>query len=133
MGADGAPLIDPVIEYRNANVDGLGISVIGGYIYWGSALPQLYGRYVFGDWSRAFGRGDGVLLVATPDDTAGALWPFEVLRIAISANGQLGHYLLSFGQDAEGELYILTTDATGPSGDTGRVYRITPANDPSGN
>ena len=133
VGAEGAPLIDPVIEYGNANVGGLGLSVIGGYVYRGSALPQLYGRYVFGDWSRAFGRGDGVLLVATPDDTAGTLWPFEELQIANSASGRLGHYLLSFGQDAGGELYVLTTNATGPSGDTGRVYRITPSNDSAGN
>jgi len=130
VGADGAPLIAPVIEYGNANAGGLGLSVIGGYVYRGSALPQFYGRYVFGDWSRAFARGEGMLLVATPGETDGALWPFEALRIAnsatTSATGRLDYYLLSFGQDADGELYVLTTGATGPFGDTGRVYRIVP-------
>jgi len=134
VGLNGDPLIDPVIEYGNANVaGGIGISVIGGYVYRGAALPQFYGRYVFGDWSRAFARGDGILLVATPGEAPGTLWPFEEVRIATSATGRLDRYLLSFGQDANGELYVLTTDAPGPFGDTGRVFRIVPAAGVSGN
>src|SRR5918995_2705674 len=33
--------------------------------------------------------------------------------------------LLGFGQDLVGEIYVLTTDNTGPTGTTGKVYRLT--------
>jgi hypothetical protein len=32
--------------------------------------------------------------------------------------------VLGFGQDLAGEMYVLTTDEPGPSGATGRVYRL---------
>jgi mono/diheme cytochrome c family protein len=44
--ANGATLIDPVAEYGHE----LGVSVTGGYVYRGSAIPALVGRYVFGDF-----------------------------------------------------------------------------------
>ena len=46
------------------------------------------------------------------------------LRIATSPTGRAGHYVLSFGQDLAGEMYVLTTDQTGPAGMTGKVYRV---------
>jgi hypothetical protein len=50
QGPLGKPLIAPIIEYGHD----VGISVIGGYVYHGSALPSLQGQYVFGDWSTSF-------------------------------------------------------------------------------
>ncbi len=44
--ANGAPLIEPVAEYPHS----LGNSITGGYVYRGSAIPALVGRYVFGDF-----------------------------------------------------------------------------------
>jgi hypothetical protein len=32
--------------------------------------------------------------------------------------------VLGFGQDLAGEMYLLTTDQTGPAGTTGKVYRL---------
>jgi glucose/arabinose dehydrogenase len=125
-GPMGTPLTDPIIEYQNANVQGgLGRAVVVGMVYRGDALPPFQGRYVFGDWSTGFGRPDGTLLVAAPPEQ-GEMWPFEELRIANRENGRLGSYLLSFGQDADLELYVLTSDTAGPSGDTGRVFKIVP-------
>jgi glucose/arabinose dehydrogenase len=124
VGPRGEPLLDPVIEYGNARVlpDGLGIAVIGGYVYRGRDLPQLAGRYVFGDWSTSFGAPDGRLFVAMPRPRG--LWHIQELRVAGHPGGRLGHYLVGFGQDAAGEVYVLTTDNAGPSGETGRVYRL---------
>jgi glucose/arabinose dehydrogenase len=119
----GDPLIDPVIEYANHHQPGgLGATVIGGHVYRGRALPQFSGRYLFGDWSREFEEPDGSLFVAMRRKTG--LWRMEQLRVATSPTGRLGHYLLGFGQDPAGEMYALTTDQTGPTGTTGKVYRL---------
>lgn len=127
-GPWGEPLIDPILEYPNANIaEGLGRAVIGGFIYRGSDLPEFEGRYIFGDWSRSFGQPLGTLFVATPPDNDNEEWPFEELEVTERADGRLGEYVLGFGRDANDELYILTSESGGPSGDTGMVYRITAA------
>jgi hypothetical protein len=40
---------------------------------------------------------------------------------------QLESFILGFGQDSENELYVLTTQNTGPTGSTGAVHKIVPA------
>lgn len=124
---EGQPLIDPIIEYQNGNAPGgLGLAVVGGYVYRGDALPSFQGRYVFGDWSTSFGQGDGALFAAAPP-ADGAMWSFQELEIATRDDGRLGAFLLGFGQDVERELYVLTSGRAGPQGTTGRVWRIVPA------
>ncbi len=90
----------PVYEYDHDE----GCSVTGGYVYRGAALPQLVGRYFFGDFCtglvRSF-RYDGGAAVDVQDHTA-ELGP------------QAG--LSSFGEDADGELYLLDIE--------GIVYRL---------
>jgi glucose/arabinose dehydrogenase len=121
----GDPLIDPVIEYANHHQPGgLGAAVVGGHVYRGKALRQFVGRYIFGDWSREEEEPDGSLFVAKPRKHG--LWKLQQLRIATSPTGRLGHYLLGFGQDPAGEMYVLTTDQQGPTGTTGKVYRLVP-------
>lgn len=124
MAPGDIPLRDPVIEYANGNNSAgiSGLAVVGGYIYRGSELPALSGRYVFGDWSRSFSKPDGSLFVATPQETG--LWPVQPILINGKANGRLGHFVLGFGQDRQGELYVLTTDNVGPTGNTGQVWKI---------
>ena len=123
--ADGRSLIDPIIEYQNGNAaGGLGLVVIGGNVYRGSALSGWDGLYIFGDWSTGFGQPNGTLLVATPPTADGTMWNWQELTVAGSENGRLNEYLLSFGQDNEGEVYVLTTETSGPSGNTGKVYQI---------
>jgi glucose/arabinose dehydrogenase len=120
---DGNPLIDPVIEYKNAAQEGgLGVVVIGGHVYRGRDLPGFRGKYVFGDWSRAFDQPDGSLFVATPRHKG--LWKLEQLRIRNTESGRVGHYVLGFGQDQRGEMYVFTTDSAAPTGTTGKVYRL---------
>jgi glucose/arabinose dehydrogenase len=125
-GPRGEELIDPILEYQNANVaGGLGRAVIGGYVYRGSELPGFEGRYVFGDWSLSFGQPLGTLFVATPPDDGGDEWPFEELEVAERPDGRLGEYVLALGRDATGELYVLTHETGGPQGSTGKVLRLT--------
>lgn len=126
-GADGEPLIAPIIEYAHNLPDGsaMGISVTGGFIYRGAAIPDLVGDYIFGDFARGFAVGDGSLFAATEDDDG--QWTLRELELAGMVDGRMGAFLLSLGQDAQGELYVLTTANVGPSGTTGQVYRIVPA------
>ncbi len=102
---DGQELIYPVLEFRNTG----GSAIIGGYVYRGSDIPQLSGKYIFGDWNR---EGSGVIFKADPED-----WEMEELL-------RLDGYLLSFSRDDDGELFVLTSDNTGPTGDTGRLFRL---------
>jgi glucose/arabinose dehydrogenase len=116
------PLIEPVLEYANASQPGgLGLSVIGGHIYRGRDLGPLHGRYIFGDWSTGMAP-DGSLFVATPRPRG--QWSFQDLTVNTSANGRVGHFVLGFGLDHRAEVYLLTSDSRGPTGNTGKVYRL---------
>lgn len=126
----GDPLIDPVIEYANASnttMAGIGTTVVGGEVYRGRSLPQLAGRYVFGDWSKQFiGPPTGQLFAATP---GGAQWRMQKLRINTvdgvkNASGELNRRVLGFGRDSRGEVYVTTTLNVGPTGATGSVLRL---------
>jgi glucose/arabinose dehydrogenase len=117
-GAGGEPLHAPVIEQDHS----LGIAIVGGYVYRGRAVPTLTGLYVFGEWSMQFNQPGGRLFIARPNAVAD--WPSQELQVA--GTGPLGQFLLGFGQDNAGELYVLTSDASGPQGSTGQVLKIVP-------
>ncbi len=131
IDAMGKPLIDPIFEYKNVNgfrndPEALGISITGGYVYRGKALPQLEGRYVFGDWSRNFVVKGGMIYVATRPAPGSQKWSIEPLESATHPKGQLQAFVVSFGQDAEGELYVLTNESNGLVGKTGKVHKLVP-------
>jgi len=124
----GEQMRDPIVEYPNWSVmrpwskveaEPLGTANIGGFIYRGAALPELYGKLVFGDFSTVIEKPSGQLFVATPPDSWGALWPFERL---VGTDQRLH----SLGEDAEGELYLLTTAQGIPVGNSGKVWKLVP-------
>jgi glucose/arabinose dehydrogenase len=123
MGPNGEPLVDPILEYGHS----LGISVIGGYVYRGSALPELQGHYIFGDWSTSFVDGNGKILDAVPPSSPDGSWEYRPFTIATSDDGQVNDFVLSFGEDSGRELYVLTTGWPGPVRDTGKIYKLVPA------
>jgi glucose/arabinose dehydrogenase len=115
---EGDPIIDPVIEFVNSNqTGGLGNAVIGGHVYRGSELPEMIGLYVFGSLSSP--GGGGRIFVATPAPRG--LWPFVEPVISTSPDSRVGRVILGFGQDLDGEMYVLTR-----SGATGEVFKIVP-------
>jgi hypothetical protein len=121
----GAPLIDPVIEYANISnpfEQGIGTVVVGGHVYRGDDVPQLNGRYVFADWSTGFRVPDGTLLLAKMRKDR--LWKIEEIIVSNTANGRINHYILGFGQDLSGEVYVLGSQSAGPAGNTGKVFKI---------
>ena len=124
--SDGTLLRSPIVEYANAGqAGGLGVTVIGGHVYRGTGVTALQGMYVFGDFSRRFTPPDGSLFAADP--RTGQLWPMHELTVQNRSGGRLGHYVKGFGVDDGGEVYVAVSDALGPSGSTGRVYRLVPA------
>jgi glucose/arabinose dehydrogenase len=120
----GNPLIDPVIEMvNNANPKGGGVgnAVIGGFVYRGAALRSLQGKYIFGMFSTLDNAKTGKVFSA---DIAGSgSWSYNPLAF-IGYPTDLGTYLKGFGQDQSGEIYLLTSDQSGPNGNTGKVYKI---------
>ena len=128
VSASGQPLIDPVIEYANAGQSGgLGVVVVGGFVYRGNLLPRFNGDYLFGDFSKGFTEGNGSLFVARPPPTGQKMWSIKELKIATSASGRIGAFVHSFGQDSDHEIYVLTSDMLGPANNTGKVFKIKPA------
>lgn len=96
----GLVMTDPVVDYHHSVG---GCSVTGGYVYRGSALSAWQGVYLYGDYCTGFVWG---LL------KQGETWQ----------NAQLfstGLNISSFGQDANGELYLLDLN-------TGQVLKLVP-------
>ena len=96
---DRTGLTPPVLDYDHSQ----GCSVTGGYVYRGAAIPALQGTYFYADycqgWVRSFRFLDGRV---TDQRDWRALRP--------SGN------ITSFGEDAAGEVYVLTQQ--------GGVFRI---------
>jgi glucose/arabinose dehydrogenase len=116
-------MISPIIEYGNSKTQegGKGRSITGGFIYRGSLMPSLQGAYIFGDWSKQFLKHDGALLVARPPTTAGAMWEVEDVEVE---GQQFNAYVLAFGQDADNEVYVLTTNNTAPTRANDKIYKL---------
>jgi plastocyanin/glucose/arabinose dehydrogenase len=123
-----AGLIDPIsgpqgtLEYDHNE----GISITGGFVYRGSAIPELYGKYIFGDLAlkTAPVRADGRLFYA--DLQAGTINTFPLPQFggtAVLPNGVTVH---GFAQDGDNELYALVTN-TSANGNGGIVYKLVAA------
>jgi glucose/arabinose dehydrogenase len=122
--ADGAPLIDPVVEYTHKDI---GIAVVGGFVYEGAALPALRGQYVFGDltsqWTGATPTARATILAAQPQPAGTQTWPWRPLSLQ---DGRVTSFITGIGQEADGELDVLVRDVLGPVGGTGRILRLVP-------
>jgi glucose/arabinose dehydrogenase len=99
-GCNQAGLVLPAIEYGHDTAGGC--SITGGYVYRGTALPELAGHYLYSDycsgWLKSFTYSNG---------TASAVTNWNVTNVG---------NILSFGQDAQNELYMLSG--------TGKVYKV---------
>jgi uncharacterized repeat protein (TIGR03806 family) len=89
-GPNAASAINPVVEVAHPTAG----SITGGYVYRGSAISGLVGRYVFADFSQ------GLIWNIARDTT-----PTQQL----TASGALGtpHAVSSFGEGVDRELYYL--------------------------
>jgi glucose/arabinose dehydrogenase len=98
---DTSGLTMPVFEYPH---DGGICAVTGGYVYRGSAIPDLAGAYVFGDYC------EGQLEAFVPHEGGAA----DHRLLGLHVDG-----LASFGEDTDGELYVCAL--------SGEVSKLVPA------
>jgi glucose/arabinose dehydrogenase len=91
-----ARLTAPVFIYHHE----MGCAIVGGYVYRGAAIPELRGRYLFGDY--CMGR---IWVMSETDGAWSAPTPIET-----------GLNISTFGEDESGELYVADLN--------GAIYRI---------
>ena len=92
-GCNMTGLILPIVEYDHSEGD----AVIGGYVYRGSAIPQLVGTYLLSDFQ------------------TGTIWGLTENPPGTWTRNQLlatGKNISSFGRDGAGELYVLDYNGT---------------------
>ncbi|AXT20067.1 glucose sorbosone dehydrogenase [Flavobacteriaceae bacterium AU392] len=89
---DASNLTSPVFQYSHDNGD---VSITGGYVYRGNNIPQLQGRYVYGDF------------------VSGRIWSFSA-ELSSNPDNELIEdtdlNIASFGTDMNNELYICAFD-----------------------
>jgi hypothetical protein len=96
---NGGGLTVPVLEYSHA---GANCSVTGGFVYRGTAIPELVGHYLYADFCVGILRSFRLSGGQAVDQRT-----WSTVSVAM---------VKSFGLDAAGEIYILSTG--------GRVYRV---------
>jgi glucose/arabinose dehydrogenase len=104
VGCETAGLVTPIVQYPHGPA---ACSVTGGHVYRGSDFPGLRGTYLYSDfcggWIRSFRLAGGTVTEAYPE-------------LAAPLAGGLTDNAVSFGQDADGEIYVVYA--------SGRIYRI---------
>lgn len=81
-------LIDPIAEHPRSEAQ----SITGGYVYRGTSIPALVGKFIYGDYATGN-------VWAVQDEGEGKGTPLKL--------GSITGGLASFGQDAAGEVYAL--------------------------
>jgi glucose/arabinose dehydrogenase len=104
----GESFTDPVFEYLHSS--GFGRSITGGYIYRGADMAHNRGRYFYADFITGRVASLDIEFDAMGNATASDF---------IEHTGELGGVgnVSAFGEDANGELYILSFN--------GNIYRVT--------
>jgi glucose/arabinose dehydrogenase len=87
----------PVLEYNHK----AGCSITGGFVYRGKKLPALDGAYFYADYCTAMVRS-----FRWQGGRVGDAWDW---RATLDPETQLAN-ISSFGEDADGELYLLSLD-----------------------
>jgi glucose/arabinose dehydrogenase len=115
---DTAGLIDPVAEYTHDD----GLAVVGGHVYRGSAVPELEGIYLFGDFSEDFSTTGRIFYIDMDGDRS------DIREVELPDDfSPFNRFVYGFGEDESGELYVTTAVSTDPTATTGEVFRIVPA------
>ncbi len=113
-----AALTNPIRSYNHVGGTSGGFCVIGGYVYRGCAIPDLQGFYFHADysnnnvWAMRYTQGGGITNLTVMNS-----------QISPSLQGTTVNSRVSFGEDANGELYIVKHSGT----TSGGIFKIVPA------
>ena len=143
---DNAPY-DPVTGGPLGSDPGDGDTVIGGFVYRGTEIPDLLGRYVFADFGRQRGPdqdGSPARLFYADLDATGDIIDSSVREFGIDAdgiplvvptsdtgevNGRTNSFIYSIGEDANRELYLMFGDDANRAVDNAaRIVRLSAGN-----
>jgi glucose/arabinose dehydrogenase len=105
----GTQMVQPVLETSHNNQPA---AMIAGFVYRGSAIPGMQGRFFYGDFNRNW-----IRTLVMQNGTATNIRDVSVELGFGTANGP--NLVTSFGEDANGEIYFTTTVPAA-------VYRIDP-------
>ncbi|QOL50312.1 PQQ-dependent sugar dehydrogenase [Massilia litorea] len=92
----------PVFEYEHGANNVNGCSITGGYVYRGTAIPELAGRYFYSDYCRGY----------IKSFFAGDAGVAEQRDWNLNTAGRV----VSFGRDGAGELYVVS--------ESGRIFKL---------
>jgi glucose/arabinose dehydrogenase len=123
LDAFGNRLIDPVIQVNNwLNPEGgRATTIIAGEVYRGNQIPGFQGKYIFGTFSQTPTTPNGELFISNP---AGSNeWSYQEIELA-SHPGDIGYYLKGFGKNHQGDVYLTVSSILGPTGTTGKVFKL---------
>lgn len=84
----------PIFEYPHSQ----GLSIIGGYVYRGTKFPELYGKYIYGDY------------------VMGTIWGLSYPSLVNSVLVDTNFFITSFGTDENKEIYTVSK--------TGTIYKF---------
>ncbi|MDQ2823648.1 MAG: PQQ-dependent sugar dehydrogenase [Pseudomonadota bacterium] len=101
---DQAGLTAPAFDYEHGTNNVNGCSITGGFVYRGTALPELAGRYFYSDYCTGF------LKSVVPNALRSGITEQRDWNITGLGN------IVSFGRDGSGELYLIAGN--------GKIYRI---------
>lgn len=101
---DQTGLTAPAFDYEHGANNVNGCSITGGFVYRGTALPELAGRYFYSDYCTGF------LKSVVPNALRGGVTEQRDWNITGLGN------IVSFGRDGSGELYLIAG--------SGKIYRI---------
>lgn len=143
MSTNGiAPAVttNPIAQYAHPGATGvgatpqLGLSVTGGYVYRGSAIPALQGKYLFGDYGATAGATTGRVMGL--EETSPGSGTFTLTQtVAFIGGNPLPVRIQCMGEDESGELYFGTKITAGvlelSAGlPAGAIYKVMPTTSP---
>ena len=95
----------PILPTLKAHPHSEAASITGGYVYRGTALPELSGAYIYGDYQTG-------IIWALRASGGAVTWEKELARTPL--------HLAAFGETNDGELLLVDHDRTH------QIYRLTP-------
>jgi glucose/arabinose dehydrogenase len=114
---NGSTLTPPIRTHNHVGGTNGGFCITGGYVYRGCAYPELDGTYFYADYATnnvwSFRYVGGSVLDFTVRNT----------QITPSVDGFTVNQIASFGEDANGEIYIVDHGST----TTGQIFKIIPS------